>query len=815
MYVPFGSYVQAHDEPSPSNSQHPRTLDCLYMRFVSNKQGGHELLDLRTGRLITRRKITPMPMTQSVIDLVHGLATREKMPDGLKITTKTGQVLYDSSCLAGVDYTTNATNNATKNAANNNYYSVLDSDDSDDDSDYEDDEESTSQSDDEESYAGSTSSETESEATDDATEEEANPSGVEQYSRSGRPVKAPERLNLLQCHMQAQGQEEESYTVDTAKVIATTMHHINMVLCKKEHKHHSFVETYSLKRGIKTFGKRAEEGAAHEMQQLHKRTAFAPINVANITPKERSRAMESFIFLVEKRDGQIKGRTVANGNSQRPYTAKVDTASPTVLTESIMLTAVIEAKEERDVMTADIPNAFVQTDVDAKQPGERIIMKIKGVLVDMLVALDPDLYGPNVTIEHGEKVLYVVVLKAIYGMLQSSLLYYKKFRADIESIGFVVNPYDPCVANRVVNDQQHTLTWHVDDVKSSHKDSKVNDQFLEWLEMKYASDGIGKVKATRGSRHDYLGMHLDYSIKGAVQVDMADYVKNMVEDFPEKLNAENATYPWNESLFKVDPNSPALSKSMASDFYTFVYKALFVSKRARQDILPGVSFLTTRVRAPTQQDWFKLKKLMRFLKRTQDDVLTLEAKDGIQIDWHLDAAFAVHPDYKSHTGATMTLGKGTIQSVSAKQKVNTRSSTEAEFVSNDDILSKVIWTRRFLEAQEVPINENNLHRDNTSAMRLETNGKASSGKRTRHFHIKYFYITDLIERKELSTKFCPTDRMTADYMSKPLTGPKFDKFRNEIMNFKVNQEVNKASVGQQECVGPGSSTSHSKFHVGG
>jgi len=205
-----------------------------------------------------------------------------------------------------VDYDNNAANNA-----NNNYYAVLadDSDDS-DDSDYEDDEASASQSDeddvaDDESYDGSTSTETETDATDDATtgseaEDEANPSGVEQYSRSGRPVKAPERLNLLQCHMQAQGQEEESYTVDEAKVIATTMHHINMVLCKKEHKHHSFVETYSLKRGIKTFGKRAEQSAASEMEQLHKRTAFAPINVSNITPKERSRAMESFLFLVEK-----------------------------------------------------------------------------------------------------------------------------------------------------------------------------------------------------------------------------------------------------------------------------------------------------------------------------------------------------------------------------------------------------------------------------------------------------------------------------------------------------------------------------------
>ena len=65
--------------------------------------------------------------------------------------------------------------------------------------------------------------------------------------------------------------------------------------------------------------------------------------------------------------------------------------------------------------------------------------------------------------------------KALYGMLQSSLLYYKKFRKDLEGIGFVVNPYDPCVANRIINGSQHTVTWHVDDLKSSHKNPRIND----------------------------------------------------------------------------------------------------------------------------------------------------------------------------------------------------------------------------------------------------------------------------------------------------------------------------------------------------
>ncbi len=86
------------------------------------------------------------------------------------------------------------------------------------------------------------------------------------------------------------------------------------------------------------------------------------------------------------------------------------------------------------------------------------------------------------------------MLMALYGMMIASLLYYKKFRNDIESIGFEVNPYDICVANRTMNGKQHTVTWHVDDLKSSHVGSKVNDDFEEWCEIMYWSDTVGHVK---------------------------------------------------------------------------------------------------------------------------------------------------------------------------------------------------------------------------------------------------------------------------------------------------------------------------------
>jgi hypothetical protein len=111
-----------------------------------------------------------------------------------------------------------------------------------------------------------------------------------------------------------------------------------------------------------------------------------------MTQVERKRAMESLIFLVEKHDGRLKARTCANGSTQHAYMERDDAASCTAMTESILITSTIDAKQKRDLMTADIPNAFVQTAIDEKNhiKGEHIIMKIRGPLVDMLLEIAPD-----------------------------------------------------------------------------------------------------------------------------------------------------------------------------------------------------------------------------------------------------------------------------------------------------------------------------------------------------------------------------------------------------------------------------------------
>ena len=129
----------------------------------------------------------------------------------------------------------------------------------------------------------------------------------------------------------------------------------------------------------------------------------------------------------------------------------------------------------------------------------------------------------------------------------------------------------------------------------------------------------------------------------------------------------------------------------------------------------------------------------------------------------------------------MTMGEGAIQSGSAKQKLVTRSSCEAELVGADDMATKILWTKLFMEAQGYDIKRNVLYQDNKSTILLLKNGKRSSGKRTRALNIRYFFLHDQQEKGNLAVEYCPTGDMLGDYMTKPKQGKDFHRFRKAIM----------------------------------
>jgi hypothetical protein len=444
-------------------------------------------------------------------------------------------------------------------------------------------------------------------------------------------------------------------------------------------------------------------------------------------------------------------------------------------------------------MTIDIPGAFMHVDID-----ELIHVRLEGPMAELLTRVDPDKYRTYLSKENGKDVLYVELQKALYGMLQASLLFWENLTEFLtQELGFEVNPYDSCVVNKIIDGKQCTILWHVDDLKLSHVKQEVLEEVADKINARYGQQT--PIVVHRGKIHDYLGMTIDYSEEGKVKFMMFDYVENLLEEAPADMDGVAVT-PAALELFTVNDDAEPLDDDRAETFHRLTAKQLYLCKRARPDLQPTVAFLTTRVVRPTVDDWRKLSRSIRYLRGSKELFLTLEADEGIDVKWWIDASFAVHPDMRSHTGNTMSLGKGSVYSTSKKQRINTKSSTEAELVGVDDSMPLVIWTRNFLVAQGFEIHDNVVFQDNQSAMLLEKNGRASSGRRTRHINIRYFFVTDRVQNGEVRIDYCPTGEMVADFFTKPLQGSLFRKLRGVILNSPDRPQVVGMST-SQECVG--------------
>ena len=115
---------------------------------------------------------------------------------------------------------------------------------------------------------------------------------------------------------------------------------------------------------------------------------------------------------------------------------------------------------------------------------DKVMMKLCGKLAELMMITGPKIYWKYVTIENGIPVLYVELLKALHGTLKSMLLFYKKLVKDLTSFGFKINPYDVCVANKIINNKQMTMCWHIDDMKISHVDKNEVTKMIKWLKFK-------------------------------------------------------------------------------------------------------------------------------------------------------------------------------------------------------------------------------------------------------------------------------------------------------------------------------------------
>ena len=176
--------------------------------------------------------------------------------------------------------------------------------------------------------------------------------------------------------------------------------------------------------------------------------------------------------------------------------------------------------------------------------------------------------------------MYVRLSKALYGMLRAALLFYKRLISDLEYRGFVVNPYDPCVANNMVDGAQMTVFWHVDDLKISHRDEDMVTAFAVDMANIYGA----KTTISRGRVHYYLVMELDFGMcLGTLIISMIKYLQNIIDDFPEVLRGTKSC-PADNDLFKIreSENRELLPEEMAIQFHRTTDQLFFYAREQDQ-----------------------------------------------------------------------------------------------------------------------------------------------------------------------------------------------------------------------------------------
>lgn len=304
----------------------------------------------------------------------------------------------------------------------------------------------------------------------------------------------------------------------------------------------------------------------------------------------------------------------------------------------------------------DIPGAFLQTPAS-----DGTIIKLQEAIVKIMLRINPN-WNKFVVLGGKRKVptIYSEAIRALYGTVDAAKLFYDNLCGVlVNELGFKLNPYDGCVANKIVNGKQCTIVFHVDDLKISHVDEKIVTSIITELEKRYGD--IMPLSINRGKVHDYLGMTFDYTIPGKLMITMYDYVDGVIENAGHiyKTGAGSAT-PAPENLFEIrnanESDNTLLSKEEKEEYHTITAQCLYLSKRGRPDIQQSIVFHCTRVNEPTTDDQKKLARTIRYLMTTKHLPLILAMNTNGVSEWWVDASFAIHDDMRSRTGIVLSLG---------------------------------------------------------------------------------------------------------------------------------------------------------------
>ena len=535
-----------------------------------------------------------------------------------------------------------------------------------------------------------------------------------------------------------------------------------------------------------------DAGITEVVNVIRDRQASMPVDYRKLSPRVLKEALPSFMFYKAKdllpgeeetnpsrvikpkkkrkatggrKKVRIRGRWVGGGHKQQRGEILAERVAPTARGTTHSLIMAIAAFEGRHLRVGDIPSAYLQAD-HVPSNGKPVFITADRHTTDLIIKAMPeykDLMMPNGT-------MILQVKKAMYGLVESAWLWYKELEKHLLSLGYRVSLNDRGLFYKQVFNNgkcvgSNIASVHVDDIISAaspnQEGAKLEQEFWGSMESKWPG-----IKLQKGPKYKHLSWNIHQDPRtGEIRKSQRDYLAEVVK--ASGVEREHKL-PCRANLVESDPGSPLLPDQMISRFRSTLQKIAY-AREGRPDFDFAVCYLQSKQSRPTEQDWSDLEHLLGYIKRFPEREVVFKPQD-LQLRGSCDASFNITSDGRSYYGYIITLGGALVSTKGGRVKTVVRSSTEAEISAVNEIVSELLWCRDVMEELgydqlKMPIKEDNL-----SCITMLQKEPRSFHSKSRHVRVKWAFFRQEYSKRTLFLSYCPTDKMVADLLTKPLGG---------------------------------------------
>ncbi|KAH9656751.1 hypothetical protein KPL70_022797 [Citrus sinensis] len=442
---------------------------------------------------------------------------------------------------------------------------------------------------------------------------------------------------------------------------------------------------------------------------------------------------------------RYKARLVAKGFTQKEGIDYKETFSPVSTKDSFRIIMSLVTHFDLELHQMGVKTAFINGDI------EEIIYMVQP---ENFVLGDP-------------KKMVCKLTKSIYGLKQASRQWYFKFHQIIISYGFEANVIDECVYHKFSGSKHIFLVLYVDDILLATNDIGILHDTKSFLSKHFEMKDLGDVSFVLG-----IEIHRDRS-RGILGLSQRNYIDKVLKKFGMQNSKPSDTLVAKGDKFSLSqcPKTNLEIQEMEKIHYSSaIVSLMYAQVCTRPDIAFIVGMLGRYLSNPGMDHWKTAKRVMRYLQRTKEYMLTYRRSDQLEIIGYSDSDFAGCQDSRRSTsGYIYMLAGGAISWRSAKQTLVASSTMAAEFVACYEASNQGIWLRNFvtglriLEGVEKPLK---IFCDNKSSVLYFNNNRSST--KSKHIDIKFLVVKERVQSGQISIEHIGTNSMIADPLTKGL-----------------------------------------------